>query len=145
MPNSPPPAADLPSPWERPGTDVVIYDGNCGICTAQVARLPWWDCQDKLSYLSLHDPRVGERYPDLTHEQLMQEMVIVDRHGGRHAGPYAFRYLTCRLRRLWWLAPVLYFPGAMLLARPLYRWVARNRYRCSRRKACADGTCGLHR
>ena len=37
------------------------------------------------------------------------------------------RYLTRRLRRLWWAAPVLYFPGSMLLWRPLYRWIARNR------------------
>jgi predicted DCC family thiol-disulfide oxidoreductase YuxK len=136
---------DLPSPDERPGTDVVIYDGNCGICTAQVKKLRWWDCQGKLSYLSLHDPRVAERYPDLTHEQLMQEMVIVDTRGRRHAGAYAIRYLTSRLRRLWWLAPLLYFPGSMLLWKPLYRWIARNRYRLSGKDACEGGSCELHR
>ena len=40
----------LPTPADRPEADVVIYDGNCGICTAQVRKLPWWDCQNKLSY-----------------------------------------------------------------------------------------------
>ncbi len=49
----------LPTPEERPGSDVVIYDGNCRICTAQVRKLPWWDCQKRLSYLSLHDPQVA--------------------------------------------------------------------------------------
>ena len=30
--------AQLPSPEELPNTDVVIYDGDCGICTAQVSK-----------------------------------------------------------------------------------------------------------
>ena len=93
----------------------MIYDGDCGICTAQVSKLPWWDCQGKLAYLSLHDPEVQQRFPDLPHDRMMQEMVIVDRHGNRHWGPAAIRYLTRRLRRLWWAAPVLYFPGSMLV------------------------------
>src|SRR5689334_7244326 len=71
----------LPSPAERPDADVVIYDGHCRICTAQIRKLAWWDCQGKLSYLSLHDPEVAKRYPDLTHERLMEEMVVVDRGG----------------------------------------------------------------
>jgi predicted DCC family thiol-disulfide oxidoreductase YuxK len=135
----------LPPPAERPGSDIVIYDGNCRICTAQIRRLPWWDCQKKLSYLSLHDPEVARRWPDLSHDRMMQEMVIVDRTGGRHWGPEAIRYLTLRLRRLWWAAPVLYFPGSMFVWQPLYRWVARNRYRLSGAEACDDGACALHR
>jgi len=133
----------LPSPADRPGADVVIYDGNCRICTEQVKKLPWWDCQHKLSYLSLHDPQVAERWPDLSHERLMQEMCIVDSKGRRHWGPAAIRYLTLRLRRLWWAMPALYFPGSMLLWRPLYRWVARNRYRLSGTE-CENGACQLH-
>jgi predicted DCC family thiol-disulfide oxidoreductase YuxK len=136
---------ELPTPAERPESDVVVYDGDCRICTTQVRKLPWWDCQGRLSYLSLHDPEVARRFPDLTHERMMQEMVIVDRYGNRHWGPEAIRYLTRRLRRLWWAAPFLYFPGSMLLWRPLYRWIARNRYRLSG-TACDDGgTCALHR
>ena len=133
----------LPSHADRPDADVVIYDGDCGICTAQVQKLPWWDCQGKLAYLSLHDPEVAARFPDLPHERMMQEMVIVDHRGGRHWGPAAIRYLTRRLRRLWWAAPVLYFPGSMFVWRPLYRWIARNRYRLSG-SDCATGACQLH-
>lgn len=135
----------LPSPEERPAADVVIYDGACGICTAQVKKLPWWDCQQKLAYLSLHDPLVAERWPDLSHERLMQEMCIVDAQGQEHWGPEAVRYLTRRLRRLWWATPLLYFPGSMFLWRPVYRWIARNRYRLSGGEACEEGTCRLHR
>ena len=46
---------------------------------------------------------------------MMQEMVIVDHYGNRHWGPEAIRYLTRRLRRLWWASPFLYFPGSMFV------------------------------
>ena len=105
--------ADLPTPEERPRADVVIYDGNCRICMRQVARLAWWDCQARLAYLSLHDPEVARRYPDLSHEMLMRDMYVVDQGGRRHRGAEAFRYLSRRLRRLWWLAPVLHIPFSM--------------------------------
>ena len=90
----------LPTPAGRPDADVVIYDGHCKMCSAQVAKLLWWDCQGKLAYLSLHDPEVARRYPDLTHDAMMQEMYVVDRHGVRHHGAGAIRYLSRRLRRL---------------------------------------------
>jgi len=134
----------LPSTADRPDADVVIYDGKCGICTAQVKKLPFWDSQGKLSYLSLHDSEVQRRWPDVSHDRLMQEMLIVDRQGHRYWGAEAIRYLTRRLRRLWWAAPLAYFPGSMLLWRALYRWVARNRYRWSG-KQCVNGACELHR
>ena len=136
---------NLPTPHERPQADVVIYDGDCRICTAQVSKLPWWDCQGKLAYLSLHDPEVAERWPDLPHERLMQEMCIVDTDGNRHWGPAAIRYLTLRLRRLWLAIPLAFFPGSMLLWGPLYRWVARNRYRLSGTENCDSEACDLHR
>jgi predicted DCC family thiol-disulfide oxidoreductase YuxK len=133
----------LPTPDQRPDADVVIYDGNCRICTAQVRKLPWWDCQKRLAYLSLHDPEVARRYPDLTHDTLMREMYIVDHHGGRHRGAAAIRYLSRRLRRLWWLAPVLHIPGSLPLWQWLYRQIANRRYRFGRTD-CDGDTCSVH-
>lgn len=147
-----PPAADakpeastLPSPADRPESEVVIYDGHCNFCRAQVERLQWWDCQDKLSYISLHDPEVARRWPDLPKERLLEEMCLIDRRGRRHWGPEAFRYLTYRLRRLWWLMPVMYLPGMMLIARPVYRWISRHRYLIAGKTECDSGSCSLHR
>ena len=134
---------ELPTPEDRPDTDVVIYDGNCRICTAQVSKLPWWDCQARLSYVSLHDPLVARRWPDLSLERLMEEMCIVDTRGRQHWGPEAVRHLTRRLRRLWWATPFFHFPGSMLFWRPVYRWIARNRYRLSG-DVCDDDACQLH-
>jgi predicted DCC family thiol-disulfide oxidoreductase YuxK len=134
----------LPSLQERPDADVVIYDGNCRMCTAQVRKLAWWDCQGKLSYLSLHDPEVARRYPDLTHDMLMAQMYVVDRQGGQHGGAAAIRYLSRRLRRLWWLAPLLHIPGSLMLWQWLYRQVAKRRYRFGTVDQCDGDACRVH-
>jgi predicted DCC family thiol-disulfide oxidoreductase YuxK len=134
----------LPSPAERPNADVVIFDGNCRICTAQINKLPWWDCQKHLAYLSLHDPDVARRYPDLTYDMMMRDMYIVDQKGRRHRGAAAIRYLSRRLRRLWWLAPVLHIPFSLPLWQWLYRQIADRRYRWGKLDECEDGACSLH-
>jgi predicted DCC family thiol-disulfide oxidoreductase YuxK len=134
----------LPTPAERPEADVVIFDGNCRICTAQIRKLAWWDCQGKLAYLSLHDPEVARRYPDLTHDMLMAQMYVVDRQGRRYGGAAAIRYLSRRLRRLWWLAPVLHFPGSLPLWQWLYQQVAKRRYRFGTVQECDGDACRLH-
>ena len=136
---------DFPDPDQRPGADVVIWDGKCNFCRAQVQRLRAWDGGSRLAYLSLHDPRVAERYPDLTHDQLMDQMWVVTPGGRRLGGADAIRYLSRQLPSLWWLAPLLHLPGSMPLWRWLYGRVAARRY-AIRGTACDDdGTCHLHR
>lgn len=131
----------LPTPAERPQADVVIYDGNCRICTGQMQRLARWDGRGQLSYLSLHDPAVTVRYPDLEHEDLMRNMVIVDGLGQRHRGADAAVHLARTMPSLWWLAP-LRLPGTRWLWRWLYGHVARRRYLFGRTAAqCTDGAC----
>jgi predicted DCC family thiol-disulfide oxidoreductase YuxK len=138
-------SATLPSPHDRPQADILIYDGHCRICRAQIARLHRWDTRGVLAYLSLHDAEVARRFPDLSHETLMSEMVLVDQQGQRHHGAEAVRYLSRRLPRLWPLSPILHLPGMMPVWQWCYRRVANWRYRLGGRVACDDGSCQLHR
>lgn len=134
----------LPSPADRPQADVVIFDGHCRICTGQIRRLARWDWGGRLAYLSLHDAEVTRRWPDLTHDALMQEIFIVDQGDRRHRGASALRYLSRRLPTLWWLAPILHLPGTLRFWQWLYRQVAQRRYRFGRIETCDDGSCRLH-
>ncbi len=134
----------LPSPAERPEADVVIYDGHCRFCTGGVLRLASWDRSGRLAYLSLHDPEVARRYPDLTHEQMMAQMYVVDRQGRRHGGAAAFRYLTRRLPILWPLAPFMHIPFSLPVWQFFYRQVARQRYRFGKTAACDGDSCKIH-
>lgn len=133
----------LVDPDENPGSPVVIWDGNCNFCRAQIERLRAFDSRGRLSYLSLHDPRVNDRYPELTYEQLMDQMWVVTPDRRRHGGADAVRFLSRFLPRLWWMAPVMHLPFAMPLWRYLYKALANRRYRLAG-KSCDGGTCELH-
>ena len=132
----------LPSLSERPAADVVVYDENCPFCRDQVRRLARWDGQQRLSFLSLHDPLVAERYPDLSHEELMEQMHVVTHTGRRYGGAAAVRYLTRRLPRLWLLAPLLHLPFSLPLWQWAYRQVAKRRYGSNAEQDCGDA-CGF--
>jgi predicted DCC family thiol-disulfide oxidoreductase YuxK len=125
----------------RPARDTVLYDGTCRFCRGQIALLRGLDLTGRLEFTSLHDPGARESFPGLTHEELMKEMVVVDRHGRDWRGAGAVRYLSRRLVALWPLALPLHVPGSMPLWSALYRLVARNRYRLA--GSCADGACRL--
>lgn len=136
----------LPTPAERPDSDIVVFDGDCRFCTSQVENLARWDTKQRLSFLSLHDPEVASRFPDLSYDQLMKEMYVVDRRGRRHAGADGFRYLTTRLPRLYALAPLMHLP----FTRPLWRWgyrqVAKRRYKIAGKTGqnCETDACSVH-
>ena len=137
-------AAPLPTPAERPQAEIVIFDGHCRICTAQIRRLSAWDTGGRLAYLSLHDPETARRFPDLSHDELMQYMVLVDRRERRYRGAEVLRYLSRRLPLLWWAAPILHLPGSMPLWQWCYRQIAKRRYRFGSVESCDDGSCRLH-
>lgn len=133
---------ELPDPDRMVGADVVIWDGQCNFCRAQVQRLARWD-SGKLSYLSLHDPRVTTYCPELSQEQLLEQMWVVkaDR-SAKYGGADAAKYLSKQLPKLFWLFPLLHIPLSMPLWRWIYRQVAKRRYRISGRD-CESGTCRI--
>ena len=134
---------DLPDPDAFSDADVVIYDGHCNFCRSQINTLHRFDCcGHRLAYLSLHDPRTSARYPDLTHDMLMEQMYVIDRQGQRHGGSNAVRYLTRRLPTLWIAAPLLHLPGSARLWRWMYQQVAKRRYKLAG-KSCDSDSCSV--
>lgn len=123
---------------------IVLYDGQCNFCRSQIDLLRRLDGRDRLIFMSLHSPEVGERFPGLTFEQLMDQMWIVTPQGLQHGGAYAVRYLSRLLPILWPIAPILHIPGSMPLWQFLYRQVANRRYQLAGRDCDEAGTCSLH-
>ena len=126
-----------------PGHDTVIFDGECKFCTRSVAALRRLDVSGRLQFISLHDPQVAARYPDLSHEMLMREMWVVSAGGAKYAGADAIRYLSRHMPLLYPLAPLLHLPFSRRLQRAAYRAIANRRYRISGGD-CTEGTCRFH-
>ncbi len=135
-------AADFPTLDERPDAYVMIYDGYCKFCRANLRWISAVD-QGKVSYVSLHDAVVAERWPELSHEQLMEHLYIIDGED-KYAGAAAFRFLSRKLVALWPLMPLMHIPGTLPLWQFCYNKVSRIRYRFGRIDACEDGTCKVH-
>ncbi|HTN75891.1 MAG TPA: DUF393 domain-containing protein [Pirellulaceae bacterium] len=138
-------AETLPTIEERPDAAIVIYDGHCRFCTGGAQTLHRWDRGGKLAFVSLHDPQVTQRWPNLTHDLLMEQMFVIDPQGGQHGGAAAFRYLSRRLPRLWLLAPFMHLPFTMPLWQWAYKQVAKRRYKLAgKTDACEDDACKIH-
>lgn len=125
----------------KPPRDTVLYDGRCRFCRSQVAILRRLDLGRTLEFTSLHNPSVGHDFPELAHDDLLAQMVVVDKAGLARGGADAVRYLSRRLPLLWPLAVLLHVPGTLPLWAALYRFIARNRMRIA--GSCDDGTCKL--
>jgi predicted DCC family thiol-disulfide oxidoreductase YuxK len=131
-----------------PGTHVVLYDGMCVFCTAQVKKLLKLARPGAVQALDFQDPAVLARFPGITHEACMKAMQLVTPDG------YVFRGFEAAVRAvatrpvLGKLAYLYYVPGVRQLCDAAYAWIAARRYRLMgkavQRGECAAGTCALH-
>jgi len=121
----------------------VLYDGNCGLCRASVARLRRINRDGHIELLDLHDPRVSARFPQVNREEALRLMQAVDSAGKVYSGVDACARAGLALPGWKFIAWLLLVPGIHYVASKIYAWVARNRYRWNR-KLCADGSCSVH-
>jgi predicted DCC family thiol-disulfide oxidoreductase YuxK len=114
----------------KDGRWTFYYDGDCGLCTGVVRWLSRTDLFDHIAWVpcqTLEQPPRGLSWNDLDRAAYLETGP-----SRLHEGYYGLRMLALRLLPLMPLAPILWFPGIDCLGVPMYRWVARNRYRPSR-------------
>ena len=110
---------------------VLVYDGDCGFCTATARFAQRWIGQmpTVVSYQSLasdgHLFRLG-----LTTERCSQAVQYVARDRAVYSAHDAVAAVLLGAGRGWWvLGALLRAPGLHAFAGLAYRWVARNRHR----------------
>lgn len=126
----------------RPAPPVLVYDGDCGICTklSNVARQVVMPRRGTV--IASYDLDLD--HYGLTMEQCLEALQFVDEQGRVHAAQDAVARLLLA-GAPWWkpFGAVLLLPGVNALAGLGYRWVARNRYRLpGSTEACAMPPAG---
>jgi predicted DCC family thiol-disulfide oxidoreductase YuxK len=133
---------------DPPGRYVVLYDGLCRFCTAQVKNLLALARPGTMEAVSFQDPQQLARFPGLTHDRCMQAMHLVTPDGRVFRGCEAAVQALATRPLLGRLARVYYLPGFRQICDAVYAFIAANRYRILGKTVaaggCKDGTCALH-
>ncbi len=121
----------------------LLYDGACPLCTRQAKAIAALDTHNHIALLDLQNERVRQRFPHITPQAAQREIHLVAPDGTTtHRGAEAVRQTLLLLPLVRPAGLLMYLPGAMTIARPLYAWVARNRYRLTgKSEECEGGTC----
>lgn len=122
-----------------PSGPVVVYDGDCAFCRAQIARIRRRDRSVQFEYVARQTPGLEQRFCRLAEGDFNSGMRLVDPQGRIHVGADAVYEIARRLpvwRRLAWLYRLPIVHGA---ARLIYKWIAANRQSLGR--SCARNEC----
>lgn len=109
----------------------VWYDDRCGFCRGWVRRLCALDWLALATFRPISEFSLEHERPGLSRQILAEAMCCVRPDGRVESGARAVRFLALRLPLLCPLGLLLWLPGVMWLADPVYRWVSRRRS-CSR-------------
>jgi predicted DCC family thiol-disulfide oxidoreductase YuxK len=129
-----------PALWPRAGAGVtVLYDGTCVLCRGSKERLEKWPTAGSMKFLALQSDEARALVPGMDPKTYLGAMHVVEdgKVFSAHEGWY----------RIMRLAPLPLALVAALtprwFARPVYAWIARNRYRWFGR-VCEGGSCQIH-
>jgi len=117
---------------------IVLYDGECPMCTFQMKVLSWLDWFHTLALVPLSDERAHQIAPQLTREDLLEAIHCVTPQGRIYRGARAIRFVGMRLPLLVPVALFLWIPGVIQVAEIIYQHISRNRLFLSRIFGCKD-------
>jgi len=121
---------------------ILLYDGDCPMCTFQTRIISWVDWLSKVELVPIKDPRAALIAPRITREDLLEAIHCITPEGRIYRGARAFRFLGLRIPLLVPLGLFLWFPGVIWIAEKVYAFVSRHRYLISRVFGC-KGACAI--
>jgi predicted DCC family thiol-disulfide oxidoreductase YuxK len=122
----------------KTASNIVLYDGECPLCTFQMKVLTWLDWFNSVKLVPIADPQATAIAPTLTREDLMEAIHCVTKEGKIHRGARCLRFVGMRMPLLIPLALILWIPGVIWIAERVYMWISRNRHLLSRVFGCKD-------
>ncbi len=108
---------------------ILLYDGSCGFCKWSVRNLQKMDLFCVLNYKNFYDYLDNdETLPaGLTSEHVLKRMYLVENGTDTFGGYIVFRRICWHMPMMYFLIPIIFFPGMGIIGPRLYDLVARNR------------------
>ena len=121
---------------------VVLYDGNCRICTRGAEQMRTL-AGDKVDLRNFQDPTTLEGLPEISYDDMMDKMHVVAPNDKIFRGAAAIARVAALTPVVGPLAFLYWVPGIKQLADFGYGQIAKRRYRLNA-KDCDGDSCKLH-
>ena len=110
------------------GPAVLIYDGECSVCRKAVEWIRARARPGRFEFLSLHSGELAQRFPHLDPAACRRGAHLLLPGGSVRIGEQGAPEVLDRIPGYRWAAGCLRLPGAGLLSRAAYRFLARRRH-----------------
>lgn len=121
---------------------IALYDGNCVLCNKSKAQSQKLDWLGRVQWISLQEYEKEGRTPAFRAIDLRRELHLIDGEGRIYKGFFAVRKLLLQFPATFLPALSLYLPFAAKAGVPVYKWVARNRFKWMG-EMCESGSCSI--
>ena len=106
---------------------LLLYDGECPMCLRARDWIAAHATTGAIELMPCQDPGRLGRAPQVSDAACMAAMQLVMPDGRVFAGERAVPHILSATPGYRWLGALMRFPGVLLLARPVYALIARNR------------------
>jgi len=110
------------------GPAFLIYDGECSVCRKAVEWIRSRAQEGAFEFFSLHSEELTGRFPTLDPAACKRAAHLVLPGGSVFVGEQAAPEVFDRIPGYRWVARCLRLPGARVLSRVAYRFLARRRH-----------------
>ena len=121
---------------------IALYDKTCSLCKESKRLFQKMDWCRRVEWISLQEYEQMDKTFPLNEKDLRRELHLITSSGKIVKGFYAIRYLLLLFPLTMLVGLILYIPFTPVIGKPIYRLIARNRYRFLKGK-CESGSCSL--
>jgi predicted DCC family thiol-disulfide oxidoreductase YuxK len=114
----------------------ILFDGECPMCVCQMRGLRMVDWFHQFALVPNAEVNIQKLPRKMTRADLQAAVHCLTRGGKVLRGVRCVRFVAMRVPLLVPLGLLLWLPGVIHLAEPIYRWVSRNRFALSRIFGC---------
>lgn len=121
---------------------VLIYDSECGLCVRFKKAVDLIDLKKQVSFMSIHDPEVYLKYPQLDKEACDEQVHLIKDTGEIIVGADVIEYLIQKLPGVQKFAWLLDSDSAKKASKVFYKKISemrmmqkRNCYTCGSNKS----------